>query len=55
MIWKKVSRHCMAEGRNFRKPTDVGAFEAERKKKIIGDYLNWLKLMGAFRDVVKEI
>ena len=33
MICKKVSRQRMAEGRNFRKPADVGALEAERKKK----------------------
>lgn len=29
---EKVSRQWMAEGRNFRNPTHVGAFEAVRKK-----------------------
>lgn len=30
---EKVSRQWMAEGRNFRNPTHVGAFEAVRKKQ----------------------
>lgn len=48
IIRKRVSRQWMAEGRNFRKLTDVGAFEAVRKKKIIREYLDWLEVMGAF-------
>lgn len=36
------------KGEELQKPTDVEAFEAGIKNKIIEEYLNWLKLMGAF-------